>query len=88
MLIHLRITKTGNNKSVKVLDPQVQNLLRDLVGRCQPTDMLFPFSPDRFRTGYTLRVLAWTSAGSMCRIRFAMVVLPITFMCSTCRWRL
>ena len=50
MLIHLRITKTGNNKSVKVLDPQVQNLLRDLVGRCQPTDMLFPFTPDRFRT--------------------------------------
>jgi len=51
MLIHLRITKTDNNKTVPVLEPQVRTLLQDLIKRTstKPTDMLFPFTPDHFR---------------------------------------
>jgi integrase len=49
MLLRLRQTKTGPNKTVRVLDPAVQLLLRGLVSKTRKGQLLFPFSTDRFR---------------------------------------
>jgi integrase len=52
MLIRLASTKTGPNKWVRVLDPSVRQLVRDLVDETKSGDMLFPFSTGVFRRSF------------------------------------
>ena len=49
VVLRLRKTKTGNEKSVEVLDPSTIALLRDVVARTAPGDRIFPFSTANFR---------------------------------------
>jgi len=49
VVLRLRKTKTGTEKSVEVLDPSVIALLRDVVSRTAPGERLFPFSTANFR---------------------------------------
>jgi integrase len=47
--LRLRTTKTGNNKSVQVLNADVKCLLRQLVATTKKKQKLFPFSATTFR---------------------------------------
>jgi len=49
IVIRLRKTKTGDNKSVEVIDEGVKTLLRQLVGLTPRGGRLFPFTADSFR---------------------------------------
>ena len=49
LLLRLRKTKTGSNKTVAVLDEHAQALLRQLVRDTKPGERLFPFTTDHFR---------------------------------------
>jgi integrase len=49
MILRLRRTKTGNNKSVRVLTPSVIELVRGIVRDTAPRALLFPFSTAVFR---------------------------------------
>lgn len=52
MLIRIRKAKTGRNQDVIVLDPVIQELLRDLKRRTKPNEFLFPHSPNAFRNAF------------------------------------
>src|SRR4051794_25628717 len=50
MYLILPKTKTGSNQSVRVIDPSVQTLLRQLVKETKrPNDFIFPFRTDQFQ---------------------------------------
>jgi integrase len=49
MWLRLRVTKTGNEKSVRVLSEQVRALLRELMTRTPAGGKLFPYSAATFR---------------------------------------
>ena len=49
MILRLRKTKTGANQWVRVLNPDVQLLVRDLLRRTKPKRPLFSFTADQFR---------------------------------------
>lgn len=52
MFLRLKQTKTGRNKSVEVLNPQVKLLLRDLVNNTAPKQHIFPYSQQTFRRAF------------------------------------
>jgi integrase len=54
MWLRLRRTKTGTNKSVEVLRPDVRHLLRALVRLTPAEDRLFPYSSTTYRRIYKL----------------------------------
>ena len=49
MILRLRKTKTGDNKSVEVHDKGVKTLLRQLAAITPRSGRLFPFTSDNFR---------------------------------------
>ena len=49
MMLRLRKTKTGGNKSVRVLNPAVIDLVRSLVAETATGALLFPFTTATFR---------------------------------------
>jgi integrase len=50
MWLRLRTTKTGNEFSVQVLHPQLRLLVRELVRRTAPDNLLFDYSATTFRS--------------------------------------
>ena len=52
MVLRLRKTKTGNNKSVDVMDPSVVALVRELVRDTEPGQLLFPVTTASYRRSF------------------------------------
>jgi hypothetical protein len=49
MVVVLKKTKTGRNQNVRVRDPQIVQLIRNLLDTTAPRGYLFPFTPGVFR---------------------------------------
>lgn len=54
MVIRIRQAKTGPNQHVTVYDPQVKQLVRQLLHVTKPEELLFPFSAAIFRNVFKL----------------------------------